>query len=193
MASYSISYTDTTVTMTVTGLTSGQLVRLYVRLYDWSDVSDTLVDDYFESPGSTLTETFGGLSPNTKYAVNVQLAGSSSWIGAKSFTTKSSSTRPSNWSFYSTVQSGSSIALTAQEWNDFCARINEFASYCQVTQSTFTVVSSGTPISASIVNEARTAIGKLPGHGTLPSAVSAGDPIAASFFTALAAALNSIT
>lgn len=100
--------------------------------------------------------------------------------------------RPDDWSWWSTIKTGSPIAITAKEWNAFCTRIDEFREYDELSPYPFTSVSKGTLISAEIVNEARSAIGSISGHGTLPSKVSSGDAITASFFNALKTALNSI-
>lgn len=188
MASYTISkYTATTVTINVQGLSVGQRVHVLVRL--GSDPKDKTVDAWIDTTSTSIYRTWSGLTPKTEYYANVSVDGS--WLGRQVFTTPESS-RPNDWAFTSTIESGSPIALTAAEWNGFCARINEFATYCGQTEEAFTTVSSGTPISASIVNEARTAISKLSGHGTLPSVAVAGGTITASFFNKLASALNSI-
>lgn len=101
-------------------------------------------------------------------------------------------TRPDDWSWDSTIESGSAITITAVEWNNFCARINEFREYAGLSSYSFTTVRSGTTISATIVNQARTAISEISGHGTLPSAAVSGGVINASFFNTLVSALNSI-
>lgn len=100
--------------------------------------------------------------------------------------------RPDDWSWYSTIKTGANISLTAQEWTDFCTRINEFRIYLDLSEYTFITVSRGTKISANIVNQARTAISAIPDHGTLPSAAVSGGAITANFFNTLASALNSI-
>ena len=100
--------------------------------------------------------------------------------------------RPNNWSWDSTIESGSAIAITAVEWNNFCTRINEFREYVGLSSYSFTTVRSGTTISATIVNQARTAISAISGHGILPSAAVSGGAITASFFNTLVSALNSI-
>ena len=100
--------------------------------------------------------------------------------------------RPADWSWESTIRSGKPIAITASEWNAFTTRINEFREYAGLSSYSFTTVSSGTPISYWIVNQARTAISEISGHGSLPSAAVSGGKIYASFFNSLASALNSV-
>lgn len=187
--SYSITnVTSTSVTIYVSGLSSGDSVRFFIRLS--SDASDTTVDSTYTASSSTMTQSFSGLAPKTAYAVNVCVDGT--WGSSKTFTTKASGDRPDDWEFTSTIASGAAIALTAVEWNDFCIRINEFRTYRELSEATFTIVSSGDPISAAVVNEAVTAISEIPDCGTLPDRAYSGDPIAASFFNQLTIALNSV-
>lgn len=101
--------------------------------------------------------------------------------------------RPDDWSWNSTIRAGADIAISAPDWNNFCSRINEFRAYAGLSSYSFTTVSRGTVISAAIVNQARTAISAISGHGTLPSAAVPGDEITARFFNTLTSALNSIS
>lgn len=101
-----------------------------------------------------------------------------------------SSTRPDDWEWWNTIQSGKPIQLEAAEWNAFCERINEFRVWFGVNEYDFTVVESGDPIKADIVNEARIAI--LTMTADIPRAVERGDPITAQFFLDLQDALNSV-
>lgn len=100
--------------------------------------------------------------------------------------------RPSDWQWWNSIYQGAKIKISADEWNSFCARINEFRAYKGLASYSFTKVSSGNKISASVVNQAVTAISAIPGHGTLPNSVYVGNPIKASFFNSLQTALNGI-
>lgn len=101
MASYGISYTAMSVTFTVTGVYSGQVVRFFVRpLND----NNPVVDQQATASGSSITRTFPGLSPSTTYVDNAGTVSgiTTSWIGAQQFTTPSDgggdgTTRPANW------------------------------------------------------------------------------------------------
>lgn len=189
MASYSISYTETSVTFRVTGLTAGDHLWFYVRLDPDPGYSEA--DEFYTATGSSVTTTLYGLSEGTKYVANVRLNGS--WIGAKTFTTRSSKPpRPSDWAWSSRVEAGAAIGLTAAEWNGFCARIEAFRAYAGLDSYGLTTVSPGTPISAAIVNEARSAISEIGGHGTLPAAAAKGAGISASIFIRLRDALNAV-
>ena len=187
MASFTVSCGETTVTMRVSGLTKGQSVRFYVRIDPGSTV---YADGTYTATASSMTKTFSGLKAGTKYACNVELD-NKTWIGTKYFTTDSAAIpRPSDWSWHSSIYSGGYIKLTATEWNDFTARINDFRTYKGLSKYSFTRVSRGTNISASIVNEATNAIRAM--NSVATSNVYSGDNISASFFNSLKNALNNI-
>lgn len=192
MASYSISYTATSVTFYVTGLTRGDAVVLYLRNEPYTGTMILDDDVKYTATGSTFSYTESGLIPGTSYAANVMV----NWgdpLGVEYFTTDSlAPSRPSSWSWRSTIVSGGDIGLTASEWNDFCGRINEFRAYKGLSTYSFTSVSPGVKISASIVNEARNAISAIPGHGGLPSQAVSGGEVSAAFFHALRDALNGV-
>lgn len=194
MATFKITnITYESVTFKVTGLTKGDTVQFYVRLA--SDSSDQTVNKTYTATSTTMTKTFYGLEPETTYKYNFWLNGSVVYSSGPSFTTEAEPTvsRPWDWAFYSTIVSGGKIGLTALEWNNFCARINEFRDYCGLSSYNFTTVVKGkTLISASIVNEARTAISAMPHTVSLPSKAASGGTITAYFFNRLVAALNSI-
>lgn len=153
------------------------------------------------SVGSGASSTgniyFTNVSPSTTYSITAWIdsdwQGSTLWSSSGSVTTPAKpNPRPSNWAWISTVSSGAVIALTASEWTSFCSRINEFRKYKGMSNYPFSAVSSGDIISASIVNQARSAINAMSGHGTLPSEAVSGGEITAGFFNGLASALNAI-
>ena len=93
-----------------------------------------------------------------------------------------------NWSSWGT---GTDLSnLSAYSWNAFTAWVNRVRSKAGIGTYSFTTVSSGYAIAAATVNQARSAIAAIPGHGTLPDAVSAGDPIRGAWFRQLAEAAN---
>lgn len=196
MASYSISVTGSTIKFTIKGVPKGQKVWLFLRRED--DNTNLIGSDYAQ-PTSTNSTSFSRsfadvLEENTDYVCNVAYpVYPATWLGAESFTTDSfGATRPYNWNWYSTVEQGAPIKLTALEWNDFCSRINEFRDYSGLSSYDFTRVSRGDPIEASVVNEARSAISSISGHGSLPSKARSGRAITAAFFNDLKDALNYI-
>ena len=187
--------TSNSVTITVKDFVPNERVRFQVKQYS---NSSTAVDMDYNVNATTLTKTYSGLKPNTVYYADIQL-NQSLWLGGSSitdgkrFVTLAENTRPANWSWSSTIEKGKPIKVTAVEWNNFCTRINKFRTYKGLTTYNFTTVSKGMSISATIVNQARTAINGITGHGTLPSKAASGGAITASFFNTLKNALNAIS
>lgn len=191
MASFSVrNITDTSIDVRVTGISSGDTVRIFIRLY--ADTSNVKYDVKPVASASYLDMSFQNLEPGTHYAINVKI-NNDDWLGADDFWTKDEVIRPDNWYWYSTVKQGYPIELSAYEWRAFCNRINEFRTYMGMSEYDFTYVSKGDIITASIVNQARSAIRSISGHGSLPSAARSGNPITASFFIDLQYALNDIS
>lgn len=190
MASFTIkSVTHDTVTISVSGLVSGDVVRVFIRLAD--DTTDTTKDWSGTYTGSNLMQ-FTGLEPDTEYAINVNI-NASGWIGLQTFTTEAvTGSRPDDWEWYSTIEAGREIKITANEWNDFCDTINAFREYVGLSAYSFTTVEKGDEIKATYMRQAILAINGIDGHGTLPASVYAGNNIKASFFTKLADALNAV-
>lgn len=186
MASWSLSVDKKVVTINVTGLSSGDSVRIYMRYAD--DPSASILDQSYTATGSTMSKSYT-LSTG-EYAANVQV-NSAGWLGGIWFTIGED--RPQNWTWTGIYQGAPISNLTYTQWNGFCNRINAFRKYKSIYEYSFTTVASGTKITAAIVNEAWYAINGISGHGTLPSLVSVGDKITASFFTQLATALNAIS
>lgn len=193
MASYTYTVYPLAMTVSVRNITAGDTIRFYVR-HDPEISSDPVIDDKYTAKGSTLTVELTGLDEQTDYVINVGIVvgDSTSWIGAEYFSTPSQSaaSRPDDWEWWYTIKSGGKIRLSADEWNAFCECINEFRVYDSLPEYNFTTVYSGDKISAAIVNQARTAINAISTCGSVPSKVSTGDPITASFFLDLQDALN---
>lgn len=137
---------------------------------------------------------FTGLSPSTTYSLRAEItySGGSTTLTANVKTEAAANVRPNDWSWSSTISSGSTLRITANEWNNFCNRINEFREYKDMSDYSFSSVSSGSVISASIVNQAYNAISGISGRGGLPSQASRGEAISAYFFNQLRNALNAI-
>lgn len=197
MSSLSIEgVTSTTAWIVISGVSQGDTIRVFVRLYD--DPSDvTYNNEDLMASGSTFKVKIEGLEPDTHYITNYKVE-DSGWLGDGSddfqFTTKSENQRPWDWEWWSSIEQGGRIGLSAGEWNYFTSRVNEFLRYQDISEYDFTYVSKGDPISASIVNEARSAIMRLSGYdsGLLPSSARRGQEITANFFAGLKNALNSV-
>lgn len=149
--------------------------------------------EYTTNKYRTFTKDYYGnaFTHNTWYTLKVVAYDNS---GNSSFTTvrvQYKISRPTNWSWHTTKSKGGSINVTASEWNSFCARINQFRQYKDLSNYSFTSVSSGTLITASIVNQAVTAINAMSPPTSALSA-SKGGVITADFFNRLRDSLNSI-
>lgn len=182
--------------ITVYGIAFGQQLRFFLR----RSATNTLErDDLLTASGNPFQHTFYDLPGNTEYTVNVGLVSSGNivdvYLGSQTFTTGGggpgpSNPRPDNWSWWSAIYSGGLINLSANEWNAFCRRINEFRAYRGLSVYSFIQAYSGTPIYAHMANQARDAIWDM--NYYVPDRVSSGEPIAASFFLGLQRALNDI-
>lgn len=100
--------------------------------------------------------------------------------------------RPTSWDWHTTKTAGAVVSLTASEWNSFCTRINQFRAYKGLANYSFTTVASGNTITATIVNQARTAINAMSPPTSVPTSAVQGGIMTASFFNGLRSSLNSI-
>lgn len=210
MASYSIAgYTDTTVTIKVTGLVANSdTYRIFVRLN--SDTSNTTADTAtVTATSSTITRTFSGLSPSTTYAVNVSVNGS--WIGARTFTTNSKTVQinvaPWDWyasseriNFYNVLYGNlpaNPEYLSRNVWNDIVNKVNELIIATNATGYGWdsgyatlsgTYVYSGESLSAVKFNSLRNNLHFVRNTGI--GKVNAGDPILPSYFITITNTIN---
>lgn len=184
--------TASSATINVTPGTGYSQYRIFARLT--SDTGDVTYDATV-STSSSFARTIGGLAPKTSYTVNVcgVINGSSDkWAGAQTFVTKANN-RPEDWAWWSVVARDQTINLTAAEWNALCNRIDEFRAYTgRGPWSGFEPVSSGTYISATVVNQARAAINPMGPTAAMPKYISPGDDITADYFNSLKDFLNSV-
>lgn len=109
---------------------------------------------------------------------------------------KDAANRPENWSWVSSnIAVDRPLNMTAAEWNDFISRVKEFAAYKGVTlNATYINASKATQGTRMLYSQANAAVQLLKqlSPPTSPPSVSSGSVIRASFFTGLAASLNSI-
>lgn len=189
-ADFSYTYTESDITVKITGIKSGDQLYIVVRPTDDADGYVFSTGPY-SATSTTFTKTVTGcLEAGTDYTINVSVNGT--WLGAETFTTPGGD-RPANWSWSTVGEEGDEIAITAADWNAFCDRINEFREYKSLSAYSFTTAVKGKIIEASTVNQAYTAILAISGHGTLPTKAASGEAITASFFQMLKTALNTIT
>ena len=109
--------------------------------------------------------------------------------------------RPEDWHWISPVSKGIEVSwfgdnavwyLTAEEWNQFTARINEFRLYQCFPSAQFTTAVKGEPMLALQGNEAVNAIRDMNPPIAVPNNIEVHDPIEAAFILGLANSLNSI-
>lgn len=207
MASFTVSCTDTTVTMRVTGIKSGQTVRFYVRVDPGSTV---YANQTYTATSTSMTRTFSGLKAGTDYACNVNLDGSA-WIGTKYFTTDSPAIKIDPWSWSSSNGSASAAqtrsAYTAVTnkgsvgnfsylvWNDMVDKVKEildangdtwntrFASYSATRMS-----AGDKKLTATKFNSLRYNIGLR--YSTGIDTVYSGNTVYGWYFTTLAYCIN---
>lgn len=144
--------------------------------------------------GSSRTKTFSGLSPNTKYYIEIKCSGSgyedSAWAGYYATT---SSAEP--WEWYYSKTSGQSFNTTRVEWIAFCNKINEariangLSVYSFNTSTTY--IDKGKPFYAWIFLQSANAINQINGQvSTQILNIKSGDQIYAWYFSNLKTALN---
>ena len=129
---------------------------------------------------------------NSYYYMRVMAYDGSGNSSSSSVRVQFKDVRPSDWSWYTSKVSGSTVNITAQEWNSFCTKINQFRQYKNFSEYSFTTVYTGGTITAAQANQARSAIASMTPPTSLPSNAVTGQPINASFFNGLRNSLNSI-
>lgn len=166
---------------------------------DWSTISDAT---YYEVYNSITYETrkyyeshayWDKILPNTKYGFRVRSGnnnGVSDWSGYVYATTPYE--RPAEWLWTSSVSSGVSFKITADEWNKFIARIEAYRQYKGLSSYGFTKAVKGGSFTASMYNEARNGIYNMNPSITIPPYKNSGDKILASNINNLATSLNSV-
>lgn len=186
-----------TVSLTPSTVTEG---RLSVSWGSSSHADDYLVTIY-RNNGTYITDTatwststtFSGLVVGWTYYVTVvprNSKGNGTSRTSTNITMPAIAVRPDNWAWTSSVVSGYNINMTAQEWNNFTARINAFRGYKKELAYSFTPAVRGQPMAAKQYNEARAAISLLT---TVPTSVSIGTTITAAQLNALRDRLNAVT
>ena len=190
MASYSISYTQTTLTFTVTGISAGTECAFWLQKTATGEM--ILSADKATSTGTSLTKSYNVLEPGTAYACNARAGENTSLLGRKNFTTPGTPTptRPADWDWSPFIWSGCPYeSLSYTVWNQFTARIDAFRKYKGLSEYGFTTAVSGETLLITLFTEAEAAIRAIPGHGTVPTDRA----LAMSYFDGLASALNAVT
>lgn len=190
--------TDQTINFNIVSSTSGLQCCISSFYQDFYKTSgEAVYEDYivhieYVSGFGYLEKNFSvKLQANNKYWINLLYGPGDSGSYTLNYEIQSG---PSPWNWTSTIAQNYSIGITAQEWNNFTSKINEFRQYKGLSDYSFTTaIKNTTPISANICNEAWDAINSISGHGTMPNKLITNGPIYASFFNGLKDALNTIT
>lgn len=158
-----------------------------------NDPFSGVVGTSYPYAGNTSTVAYGtvsGLASGTTYTLYAfAKALDGNYYSAGSATITTISNRPASWSWYSSKISGGNFSLTASEWNDFTARINQFRTYKGLGNYGFSTAYSGNPFYAYMFNEARNAISSM---ASVMSTVSSNQDILANYLNSLRDSLNSI-
>lgn len=173
------------------GLRSTNRFRLYVGTKDGGS-GTLLASGFTNSFNNTWAQDANG---------NPLVANAYYWVGVRAYDANDNEStllsqqiqykiaRPSDWNWYTSKVQGQNINLTADEWNDFCARINQFRIYRGHGEITFTSAVKGQPMTAAQINQARTAINTM---AAIPSVVTSGYDTSVSYINNLRTTLNSI-
>jgi hypothetical protein len=185
------AYNNTTVTLTVGGMASGQWDGVVVEQRLASN--DSLVDSKIVTVnGGYVQWTIPNSSIKNYYFrayAYLNVNGTSGYSGYSNIVAYA---RPSDWAWATSKISGQPINLTAVEWNNFTSRINEFRVYRGLSTYSFTTVSKGMDITASIFNQAVNAINSMSPNPSATSATAKVTVISASILNGIRNSLNSI-
>ena len=174
----------TTVDVVVSNVASGGTAYIYAY-----NSSNTLVQT--KTATSNGTVQFTGLVSGATYTFDSR----NLWQGGYSVYTSprlSATTLANTWT-WNLNASGQAFNLTAGHWNSFLSFINNKRVSKGLSNYNFTTASTGAIFTASMANEARTAISAMSPPTAVPSAVSSGGIVSRSWLDSLAASANSVT
>lgn len=195
--SYVLRTDGNTIIFDVTHVAGCDYYRFFLRYTEDTTGSNMLLYQYDVESSTDFSITYDG-EAGRSYTGNVYYRASieDSWkiMGAQTVQIDS---RPDDWFWttviatgYSVQKYGESLApITADEWNAFCERINEFREYKSLSARSFTTVNRGTQMNAAIIRQAVSAISSISGSGALPTIYNV---TSAAFWHQLADALNAI-
>lgn len=155
------SKTTSSITVYVANLDTGySFDDRYILWYLNNSSSYTFKTNVDAYKGYSPSVTFTNLSAGTTYtikAVAYYNYGTQNKPLTHSETTLSSP-RPSNFSWSKPKVSGQPFNLTAKEWNDLTANINQVRAYKNYSQISFTNAVPGNPLTYSMYNQVVDAI-----------------------------------
>lgn len=171
------------------------------RTIEWF-YDDTLFREDDLSPG--VSESGGcritGLRSGTTYTIraDIHYSDDNNLPQTKTLTTsftteEETAVRPDSFEWTYPKTSGGTFNLTATEWNDLCANINEVREYKGLSTKSFTRARKGDEFTASMFNQCLNAIANM--NSSLKVScweVSSGDVVEAASLNALVSYLNGV-
>lgn len=177
------------------------------RSVDWYLGSTQVSSSSLSAHASSASCSFSGLTPNTDYTVKASIRWSSTPTSGLDRTTiisgrhmtKPGATPPDpeperpGYFYWDTAKtSGAKFNLTASEWNRLISNINSVRSYLGYSNASFSKAVAGNEFTATMFNQARSAIISISGFtGYIPQA-SSGGKIYANMLNALQGGINEL-
>lgn len=149
---------------------------------------------------TTPDVTKSGLTNNVVYTFNAVFFGKNNTLLAD--TGKFYFESGNDWNWWKTLSSGSEFygqsgktiyLMQASHWNDFTSHINTVRARKGLSNYSFTSASSGTDVTAAIINQAIIAINEMLTSGYLPTVSSGVTNVSAKIFNDMKDKLNSIS
>ena len=177
------------------------------RSVDWYLGSTQVSSSSLSAHASSASCSFSGLTPNTDYTVKASIRWSSTPTSGLDRTTIISGRhmtkpgaippdpkpeRPGYFYWDTAKTSGAKFNLTASEWNRLISNINSVRSYLGYSNASFSKAVAGNEFTATMFNQARSAIISISGFtGYIPQA-SSGGKIYANMLNALQGGINEL-
>lgn len=177
------------------------------RTIEWYLGSSKQSSGSLSAHASSASCSFSGLTPNTDYTVKASIRWSSTPTSGLDRTTIISGRhmtkpgaippdpkpeRPGYFYWDTAKTSGAKFNLTASEWNRLISNINSVRSYLGYSSASFSKAVAGNKFTATMFNQARSAIISISGFtGYIPQA-SSGGKIYANMLNALQGGINEL-
>lgn len=177
------------------------------RTIEWYLGSSKQSSGSLSAHASSASCSFSGLTPNTDYTVKASIRWSSTPTSGLDRTTIISGRhmtkpgaippdpkpeRPGYFYWDTAKTSGAKFNLTASEWNRLISNINSVRSYLGYSNASFSKAVAGNEFTATMFNQARSAIISISGFtGYIPQA-SSGGKIYANMLNALQGGINEL-
>lgn len=177
------------------------------RTIEWYLGSSKQSSGSLSAHASSASCSFSGLTPNTDYTVRAHIRWSTTSTSGLDRTTIISGShmtkpgaippdpkpeRPGYFYWDTAKTSGAKFNLTASEWNRLISNINSVRSYLGYSNASFSKAVAGNEFTATMFNQARSAIISISGFtGYIPQA-SSGGKIYANMLNALQGGINEL-